>query len=111
MSNLRSYFLVFLLALTVTLPSLMTHTTASAGAASDEMAGVHASSMCGQPSGMNGADDGCAAMAGHCLIASCASYKLSQPPAIRISISHLSLQTKSYKIFAAIETPPPRATS
>ncbi|WP_448325557.1 hypothetical protein [Sulfitobacter sp. M13] len=108
MTQARNTILVFLLALTMTLSSLMTHAAgaAPAGLTSGEMASVHTASMCGLPSGMSG--DGCAAMAGHCLITSCDPYTLSQPSAIRFDVSHPALHIKSYRIFATIEIPPPR---
>ncbi|HDZ53664.1 hypothetical protein GLP59_19150 [Sulfitobacter sp. M220] len=103
-------FLAFLLALTITLSSLLTHGAgdAHAGLAASETANVHAISMCGSPSNMSDGWDGCDGMAGHCLIASCETYSLSQPSPIRIDISHPALQAKSYRIFATIEIPPPR---
>lgn len=108
MTQARKTILVFLLALTITLSSLMTHAAgaAPAGLTSGEMASVHTASMCGLPSGMSG--DGCAAMAGHCLSTSCDPYTLSQPSAIRFDVSHPALHIKSYRVFATIEIPPPR---
>jgi len=56
--------------------------------------------------GMNGADVALRCDGRPCLIASCAHlHKASSPSAIRIPISHLLAQTKSYK-FRAIDGPP-----
>jgi hypothetical protein len=109
MIRVSNAFLVFLLAVTITLSSLLTHGAgnAHAGLAASETANVHAISMCGSPSNMS---VGCDGMAGHCLIASCETYSLSHPSPIRIDISHPALQVKSYRIYPAIETPPPRVS-
>ena len=90
MIRVSNAFLVFLLAVTITLSSLLTHGAgnAHAGLAASETANVHAISMCG----------------------SCETYSLSHPSPIRIDISHPALQVKSYRIYPAIETPPPRVS-
>jgi hypothetical protein len=111
MAHARNSFLVFLLAMTIILPSLTTHAAGSprAVSVSSEDASIHPSSKCALTIGIGDSGDSCAVAASHCLMAYCAPYDLSQPWTIQFDVSHPALNVPPYRVFAAIEVPPPRA--